>query len=369
MISLFRRYKPLYLFCPGPVHVAENVRKAAVEVEIGHREPEFSEIVEEINDKLLKVLEIRKPSAYFSFAVTGSSSASNEMILSNAVGKKNILVVTNGEFGDRLYNISKLHDLSVKKLDFGWGNAIDILRVEECIKKYKIQVIAMVHHETSTGMLNDVATVGVLAKKYKNLFIVDAVSSSGAEKIDMEKWNIDFLTGATGKAICAFPGMSFIVGRVKEFEKLKNVKSPTLYLDLYKFYHYSKDLKQTPNTPAVPSFLAFDEALENILEEGVIERRKKIKRYAEMLRAEFKALGLQPFVKDEKQMSSVLTTLYVPEGMTPTDIQKKLREKRIVVYAGKGPIKNDVFQVANIGDLSQGDIEYFISAIREIVKN
>lgn len=367
MSNLSARNKHLYLFCPGPVHVAKNVKKAAIDVEIGHREPEFSKVVGAINEKLLTILEVRQKSDYFSTVITGSSSAANEAVLSTAIQGKKLLIISNGEFGERLARISAVNGLHTEQLNYEWGQDINVTGVEDLILKKDIQAIAMVHHETSTGMLNNVEQIGNLVKKYELLFILDMVSSVGAEKIDLEKWNVDFAIGTSGKALGAFPGLSFVVGKVVEFEKLKNVKNTSLYLNLYNHYSYAKNLQQTPNTPAVPSFLALDVALDNIIAEKIEVRRKKIRTYAKMLRNGLKALQLCFFIKDESMMSSVLTTVYVPPEFTPQDIQSSLRKRNIIIYAGKGPIKDKVFQVANIGDLTEKDIQYFITSFREII--
>ncbi len=366
MLSLFQRYKPLYLFCPGPVHVAKNVKDASVGVEIGHREPEFSELFDSINKNLLNVLEIRRKSKFFTVVITGSSSASNESVLTSATQNKKLLLISNGEFGERLIKIANINKLKYSEIHFPWGEKFSINKIESKIKEKKINAIAMVHHETSTGMLNDVNQIGKLAKKYKLLFILDVVSSVGAEVIDLEKWNVSFAIGSSGKALGGFPGLSFVVGKVDEFEKLKNVQNTSLYLNLYNHYVFAKTLKQTPNTPAVPSFLALDMALENILNEGIENNRKKLIHYSHYLRSEFKKLNLT-FLLDEADMSSVLTTIYTPPHLTVKEIQTELRKKRIVIYSGKGPIKETAFQVANIGNLTERDLHYFISCFQQVI--
>src|SRR6185312_6457358 len=139
-------------------------------------------------------------------------------ILSSVVGEKNILVISNGEFGERLYNISRLHNQNTYLLNFGWGRKLDLDRIEECIQERGIDIVAMVHHETSSGMLNDIETIGALLKTYGVSFIVDCVSSAGAEMIDMDKCCIAFCSSSSSKAIGAHPGLSFVVGRKEEFE-------------------------------------------------------------------------------------------------------------------------------------------------------
>lgn len=357
-----------FLFCPGPVNVAENVKKAVVNNEIGHREEEFSALISSLNKKLLKVYGTKNTSSYYAVFITGSGTAANEAILSSVVGDKHILIISNGEFGERLYEISKIHNKHTHHLRFEWAKLIDLEKVQQYLKNHTIDVIAMVHHETSTGMLNSIEKVGKLAKKHKAQFIVDTVSSGGAHVVDPEKCNIAFCSGSAAKAIASLPGVSFVIGKHSEFNKLKNISPKTTYLNLYKFYIYSKDYQQTPNTPAVQLFYALNQALSNILVEGVEARREHLRERAQLLRDGLKGLGLR-FLINEKDMSSVLTTIMIPPQVTIDQLKTKLHERNIIVYNGKGPIANKVFQVGNIGEVNKEAIHLFLTALEEVLES
>ncbi len=358
--------KKQYLFCPGPVNVAENIKQAVVENEIGHREAEFVSLMLRLREKLLKFFEVKNTNAYFPIVITGSGTAANETVFSS-LGNPSVLVLTNGEFGNRLFEISKLHNKRTYKLDFDWGRPIEVKKVEAFLKKKKIGVIAMVHHETSIGILNPAAKIGALAKKYKALFVMDAVSSAGAEKIDLEKWHISFCTTSSSKAIGSLPGLSLVIGKTTEFEKLKDVPVKVMYLNLYKFYHYAKTIAQTPNTPAVQLFFAIEQAITNILREGVEKRRKKVSELSTQLRTGLKKMGFQ-FLIDEASMSNTLTTVKLPEFLDITTLQRYLKSKGIIVYNGKGPFKDKVFQVANIGEVNKLDIMIFLDVMKTLIQ-
>ena len=120
-------------------------------------------------------------------------------------------------------------------------------------------------------MLNPLAQIGALAKASGALFVVDGVSSVGAEVIDMEACNIAFVSSSSSKALGSYPGLSFVVGRKKQFKRLKHHAAKTTYLNLATFYAFLKTHSQTPNTPAVPLFFALDQALTDILREGVLD--------------------------------------------------------------------------------------------------
>jgi 2-aminoethylphosphonate-pyruvate transaminase len=354
----------LLLFTPGPVNVTKNVRQAVSREDICHREADFEHLLQSIERKLLQLFGIPDTATYRAVVITGSGTAANESILSSVGAGKDILVLSNGEFGERLFNISKIHNPGTSLLNFGWGKKLDLARIEEELEKNKFDVVAMVHHETSSGMLNDIEKIGTLLKARGITFVVDCVSSAGAEVIDMEKCHIAFCSSSSSKAICSYAGLSFVIGRKDEFEKLKDVPPRTTYLNLYKFYQFLTTASQTPNTPAIHLFYAFEQALMDILDEGVSIRHARIRGRARLLRRGMKRMGLE-FLIDEEDMSSVLTTVRIPAHADVTTLRRKLRENSILVYEGKGCFKDKVFQVGNIGELGFGDIRFFLHKLSE----
>ena len=360
--------KKYLLFTPGPVNVAKNVRMAVCREDICHREVDFDSLLQSIENKLLKLFKIKNTSDYRAVVITGSGTAANESILSSVVAEKNILILSNGEFGERLFSISVVHNKNTFLLEFPWGERFDLEKIEAYLKSHKIDIVAMVHHETSSGMLNSLEKVGALSKAYGAMFIVDCVSSAGAEVIDMEKCHIAFCSSSSSKAIASYPALSFVVGKIEEFEKLKNLPIKTTYLNLYKFYHFISTVSQTPNTPAVHLFYALEQALINILNEGLSNDYAHLKSRAHLLRRGMLKLGLK-FLIDQKDMCSVLTTVYIPSHIDIGIFRQKLREKSIIIYEGKGCFKNRVFQVGNIGELSFGEIQYFLDSLREILQS
>jgi 2-aminoethylphosphonate-pyruvate transaminase len=240
--------------------------------------------------------------------------------------------------------------------------------IDAFVKRHQIDVIAMVHHETSSGMLNPLGGIGALSKANGSVLFVDCVSSAGAETIDMEKDNIAFCSSSSSKAIGSYAGLSFVIGETVEFEKLKNLPVKTSYLNLYKFYQFSKNKLQTPNTPAIPLFFALEQALANILLEGVANRHAKIRRKAKLLRQGMLKLGLN-FLLDQKEMSSVLTNVFIPININFKNFRQKLREEMIIIYDCKGCFKGRFFQVGNIGELSNADIRFFLSVQKEALLN
>lgn len=354
------------LFTPGPVNVAENLRVAIRKDDICHREPDFDALLASIEHKLLSLFQIRNRNRYRAVVITGSGTAANEAILSSVVGKGDILVLSNGEFGERLLKTSRIHNKRTHVLQQPWGVPFDLAEVTAYLATHKIDVIAMVHHETCSGMLNPLAAVGAIAKKHGAILIVDGVSSVGAEVLDMEACNIAFCSSSSSKAIGSYPGLSFVIGRKKHFKKLKLHAAKTTYLNLATFYAFLKGHSQTPNTPAVPLFFALEQALENILQEGVTKRFARIRARADHLRIGMRKMNLE-FLIDEASMCSILTTVKVPPQVSVRDLRDRLRDRSIIIYEGKGCFAGKVFQVGNIGELSDADIRYFLSSLREVL--
>ncbi len=350
------------------MNVAENVRSSMGKSDICHRESDFEDLLLSVENKLMKLFEIKNVNNYSAVFISGSGTAANEAILSSVVGNKNILVLSNGEFGERLHSISQIHNVNTYLLEFPWGKKFDLEVIDSFVKKNKIDIIAMVHHETSSGMLNSMGDIGSLSKSNGSVLFVDCVSSAGAETIDMEKDNIAFCSSSSSKAIGSYAGLSFVIGETVEFEKLKNLPVKTSYLNLYKFYQFSKNKLQTPNTPAIPLFFALEQALANILLEGVANRHAKIRRKAKLLRQGMLKLGLN-FLLDQKEMSSVLTNVFIPININFKNFRQKLREEMIIIYDCKGCFKGRFFQVGNIGELSNSDIRFFLSVQKEALSN
>jgi hypothetical protein len=186
-----------FLFTPGPVNVAETLRLAISKEDICHRERNFDKLLASIEQKLLSLFQIRRRNQYRAVVITGSGTAANEAILSSVVGTGSILILSNGEFGDRLHKTSLIHNPRSHLIKIPWGKSFDLLEIAAYLERHKIDVVAMVHHETCTGMLNPLTSIGALVKAQGGIFVVDGVSSVGAEVVDMEVSNIAFCSSSS----------------------------------------------------------------------------------------------------------------------------------------------------------------------------
>ncbi len=357
--------RPWVLLNPGPVNVSERVRRALLEPDICHREEEFSLVLRQVREKILKIFGISKTHTIAIFSGSGTT-ALEAMLSSFAKENKKILVLSNGVYGDRIKTILEIHNTPVHVLSSEPGGFPAFDKIESLLKNHSaIHAIAMVHHETSTGMLNPIAQVGALAKKYGKVFLVDAISSLGAEKIDFKKYSIDFCAGTSGKCLHGFPGVSFVLVSKKEALKLKKQKPRTLYLDLSRILE-AEEKGETPFTPAVQLFYAFNKALDELLKEGLTRRLERYAYKCALLEKGFMDLGLN-FLVEKKVRSHVLTALWTPGFISYEKLHDELKKEGFVIYAGQSRFKNKLFRVSNLGNIQPKDLERFLFHLKRIL--
>jgi 2-aminoethylphosphonate-pyruvate transaminase len=360
-----RKTKKQYLFCPGPVLISRGVKAALSTDQIGHREVEFSELLNRVRLKLGRVYGVRNFHAYSTVIITGSGSAANEALLGTAGTDKTLLMLSNGEFGERLIELAAHLELRFVPLRFRWGKSLALDKIEDAASDPAIDAVCMVHHETSTGMLNPLARIAAIARKCGKELFVDAVSSLGASPVNVEENQVTFCTGSANKAISSVPGLSFVCGRRDAFARLRTVHARSLYLDLYRHFVYNDRNFQTPNTPAVNLICALEAALDAILEKGLEHTFERYQKLARQMRAGLKKSGFR-FLIPEADMSPVLTTVELPTGFGAEEFHDALKDLGYVTYAGKGILRDRVFQVGNIGELTRGQVQNFLKAIAKI---
>ncbi|HEU4685229.1 MAG TPA: alanine--glyoxylate aminotransferase family protein [Nitrospira sp.] len=352
----------MVLLNPGPVNVSERVRKALLREDICHRESEFAELLHGIQAKLLKAFVPGAESEYAAAVVTGSgTSAVESAVMSSLPHGKRMLIINNGVYGERLSQIVSLQRLGVSELKYEWTERPDPERLRLALRQHpEVHAVAMVHHETTTGLLNPVKDIADVVDSQNRVFIVDAVSALAGEVIDIPGSHIYMVAGTAGKCIQAFPGVSFVLVRKGFLERMRAYPKRSWYLHLT---HYVDDQGRgtVPFTPAVQLYYAFDEALDELLEEGVVKRIQRYKRMATMIRERMAKLGLKPLLPSDRQ-SNTITAYYLPEGVSYQSLHDRLKAQGYVIYAGQGNLENKIFRIANMGALSETQFNGFLDA-------
>ncbi|MGR3318806.1 MAG: pyridoxal-phosphate-dependent aminotransferase family protein [Candidatus Anammoxibacter sp.] len=355
----------MILLNPGPVNVTDRVRKALLRNDICHREEDFTDLLERIRTKLLRVLGIEKD--YTVVVFTGSGTAAQEAaIISTVSDNKSMLVVSNGVYGERIVDTANIYKIKTIEDRYEWGQVPDVNRIRKLLEEEPdIEVVAAVHHETTTGVLNPIDRIGKLCKEYNKIFFADTVSSLGGEYIDFYD-GLDICIGSPNKCLHGFPGVSFVIFKKELLEHMKKVtpRSNFLNLPLYLDDDYNENV---PFTPSVQIMFAFDEALDELMEEGYQNRIKIYKERACFIRKGLKDLGLQLFLP-ENISSNSLTSVCLPEGFTYEYIHDELRKKGYIIYAGQGGLKCKMFRISNMGEHSYEDYNGLFAALKDILK-
>jgi len=357
--------KRTVLLNPGPVNVTERVRQALLKPDLCHREKEFSDLMRSIRSKLTRAFKINIQ--YIPVLVTGSGTAALEMAVSSCLSENRaILVIRNGVYGERIAAMAEAYRLNTLCMDYPWGEPPKLFEVEQALKQNPdIEVVALVHHETTTGLLNPVHEIGQLAKKYNKRFLVDSISGLAGDELDFQRAEVDFCAGTANKCLQGLPGVSFVFVRKTELPRLEVIPERSRYFNLVQNLK-AQEKGDTLFTPAVQIHYALDAALDELIEETV---HKRIRRYAEaarMLREGFREMGLK-FVVDEKYLSNTLTALKLPEGLTYKPLHAYLKKKGFVIYAGQKQLSDSIFRIANMGDITQEEFQALLDTLKNFL--
>jgi 2-aminoethylphosphonate-pyruvate transaminase len=353
------------LLNPGPANTSARVRQALLMPDLCHREPEFFEMMRDCRERLVRVAGCAERFAAVLF--TGSGTAAVEAALCSAVPRdRAVLVVVNGVYGDRLVRMAAAHGIPAETLRYDPVTPVAPAAVEAALRAHPaVSHVALVHHETTTGLLNPVADVAQVAARLGRRVLVDAMSSLFGEPLTIDADGIDFVMASANKCLQALPGISFVLGRREALEALKGQPPRSVYLDLYQHYT-TQEADNTPFTPAVQLLHAMREALVELAEEGLPARVARYAENARVLRTGMRALGFDILVP-EGARSTILTTFRLPAGVSYDALHDGMKRRGYVIYAGQGEIRTYAFRVANMGTLTPRDMAEVVAAFAAVL--
>lgn len=357
----------MILLNPGPVNVSPRVRQALMKPDICHRESDFIELMQGIRDKLLRAFAPTYADQYVALILTGSGTAAVEAAVSSAVAPgRRIMIVKNGVYSQRMSAMAAANKIQAAEIPGEWDQRYEVEPVRVSLRQNAaIQVLAVVHHETSTGMINPIKEIGAIAKKAGRFLLIDGVSSLGGEEVDFNACNVGVIAGSSGKCIQGFPGIGFVLVRRDLMEQMVNYERRSVYLHLPTYYKEQEE-SSIPFTPAVQLYYAFDEALSELLEEGVANRIARYRKMAHLLRNWMRAIRVKFYLR-EPLWSSSLTSFFLPEGVYYDHLHDLLRERGFIIYAGQAQLEQSIFRVANMGALTEADLNGFMTAFEAIL--
>jgi 2-aminoethylphosphonate-pyruvate transaminase len=352
------------LFTPGPVMTSEALKAVLLQPDIPHRQPVFEQYVRRIRESLLQL--VQADDGYAAVVVSGSGTAANEAALSSIVRRGDeVLLVSNGEFGERLRGILEVYGYPLHVLDFGWAQPYDLDALRRALAEHPgVTWVCMVYHETSTGMRNALGGVGQAVSEAGRRLFVDAVSALGGEPLDVLRDRIDVCTGVPNKAVAGLPGVSFVIARRSCVPPLgDDVPRRSVYLNLQKHIEWADRAEQTPNTPSVQMFVALDAALQELQGETLDGRIQRHRECSAIVRQGLERLGLRLLLAPEHR-SNTVTAAFLPSGVRVEAFLEAMNARGHVLYPGKGALlEQNVFQVATMGWIRPEDCRRLLGVI------
>ncbi len=371
MVEGRRDSREVLLMGPGPSNCDPRVLRAMSEPTLGHLDPGFLAIMTETMDLLRNVFRTKNQ---LTLAMSGTGSAGMETSCVNLLepGDRAIVCV-HGVFGERLADVASRCGAEVTLVEAPWGKPIDPADVRVALDKVKkAKLLAIVHAETSTGVLQPMPEIVELCRNYGVLVLVDAVTSLGGVPVDVDRSGFDFVYSGTQKCLSCPPGLSPVTLNDNALKALNSRKTrvQSWYLDLTMIQRYWGKERFYHHTAPVNMIYALHEALKIIAEEGLEERFKRHATNSAALVAGLEAMGVKPFVAKEHRLPS-LTTAVIPEGIDDLAVRKRLlNEYNIEIGGGLGALKGKLWRIGLMGHTSQkSNVLLFLSALGAVLRS
>ena len=333
------------LLGPGPSLTSPRVMRAMAAPTVSHLDPQMLTLLDDVRTRLSRTF--RASDGSFAFAVSGTGTSGMETAVANLVreGTRALVVVT-GYFGDRLTQMCERYGATVSRLDVEWGRACDAEALRRQLDAKPADVVAMVHAETSTGVLNPIQQLAAVAREHGALTIVDAVTSFGGHPLDVGGWGIDACYSCTQKCLGGPAGLAPIVFGPHALQQRVKCRSFYFDLTLLEGYWLSRKYHHTMSSTMV---YALYEALAIVEEEGLGARWQRHERNHRTLLESLSALGLSVLPRDGERLWT-LNAIRVPDGIDEAAVRKYLLDEfNMEIGAGLGPLAGKIWRVGLMG--------------------
>jgi alanine-glyoxylate transaminase/serine-glyoxylate transaminase/serine-pyruvate transaminase len=359
------------LLGPGPSMVHARVLRAMSTPLLGHLDPKFLEIMNDVQAQLRAVFQTENR---FTIAISGTGSAGMEAAIVNVVEPGDTVIVgVNGVFGGRMADIVGRCGAHLVKLEVPWGQVFPRVLIDEALRSAgKVKAVCLVHAETSTGAEQPIEGLGELCHDHGALLVVDTVTSLGGIPVTVDAWEADAVYSGTQKCLSCPPGLAPLTLSQRALDAIKARKSkcPSWYLDLGMIADYWAEGKRVyHHTAPVSMVYALRESLRLVLEEGLEARFVRHRRHSAALMAGLGALGCLPQAQDNHRLAS-LNCVTVPTGIDEAAVRKALlNEFNIEIGGGLGPLAGRVWRVGLMGESSRQDnVMAALSALEVILQ-
>ncbi len=355
------------LLTPGPLTTTDSVKK---EMMFDHCtwDDDYKKITQEIRRELLELAHVDEKE-YTAVLMQGSGTFGVESVLTSVIGSgEKLLIAANGAYGERMEDIAKHAgiDYAIYHEHYNQVPKAEVIR-DMLEKDQKITHVAMVHSETTSGILNDIEAVGKVVKEMGRVFIVDAMSSFAGVDIPVKDWGIDFIISSANKCIQGVPGFSFIIANRKLLEESKG-KARSLSLDLYDQWKTMEVDGKWRFTSPTHVVLAFAQALKELKEEGSIPARsRRYRENNELLIRRMEEMGIHTYI-DREHQGPIITTFFYPENYNFkfSDMYNYIKDRGYAIYPGK-VTEAETFRIGNIGEIYKEDIIKVTDLMKEFL--
>ncbi len=357
------------LLGPGPSNIHPRVIKAMVSPMVGHLDPDFVKVMEEVK-KMLRI--VFRTTNEITFPISGTGSAGMEAAMVNLIEDGDeVIVGVAGVFGQRLAEVGERLGAKVHRVEANWGRIVEVERIEAALKAAKRpKLVAIVHAETSTGVQQPVEEVARLAHEHGALMVMDAVTSLGCIPVEVDKWGIDVCYSCTQKGIGAPPGLApfTISERAMGTVRRRKSKCRSWYLDVALIENYWGPDRLYHHTAPITMNYALYEALRIVIEEELEPRWKRHQVNAQALHAGLTAMGLELAAQEGYRLPQ-LTAVAVPNGIEEARVRAELlRLFNMEIGAGLGPLKGKVWRIGLMGESSRREnVMLVLNALEEIL--
>jgi 2-aminoethylphosphonate-pyruvate transaminase len=352
------------LFTPGPLTTSRTVKQAMLR-DLGSRDIAFVTVVKEIRQRLLALGGVASPD-YEAILMQGSGTFSVEAVIASTVAPNGkLLVIANGAYGRRIAQIAKTLNIVTTVLNYAEDYKPNLREIETTlVGDPSITDVAVVHSETTTGIINPIEEIGALVKRFNKNFIVDAMSSFGGIPLNVGKCGIDYLVSSANKCIEGVPGFGFVLARRAALLKTEGY-ARSVSLDLLTQWRGLEKDGQFRFTPPTHALLAFHQALLELEQEGgVVARAARYRANYETLVAGMRALGFREYLRPEDQGHIIVSFRYPAlPNFHFEEFYARLNEKGYVIYPGKVS-DADCFRIGCIGRIFPADMRALLAAIR-----
>jgi alanine-glyoxylate transaminase / serine-glyoxylate transaminase / serine-pyruvate transaminase len=356
------------LLGPGPSPVHPRVLQALSLPVVGHLDPEFLKIMDQSMEMLREVFQTKNRLA---LPVSGTGSAGMETCFVNVIEPGDaVLIGVNGVFGTRMVDVAQRCGAQVDTVEFEWGTALDPQQFRSALAKKKYKLTAVVHAETSTGVLQPLDEIARLVRENDSLLLVDAVTSLGGAPVRVDELGIDVCYSGTQKCLGCPPGLSPVTFNERAVETIRNRKRKvqSWYLDLSMIEKYWGNERVYHHTAPISMNYALHEALRIVLEEGLKASWQRHRQVHETFVREMRKLEVEPAVA-ESIRAPMINAIKIPEGTDDAKVRQRLYDEfNIEIGAGLGPLKGKIWRVGLMGYGSRVEnVELLAKALKQLI--